>query len=129
VSSSSPAMTSSTSPKTRPFMPWLGILMPAAPLCAAYRPTWATTEGNETTVQALDDDPRRPSVAVNVTSTVHLGKAVAERMVAHGDGRLLFTSSVASQMPGPLNATYVGSKSFVQSFAEAQSGSEGGRGH
>jgi len=38
-------------------------------------------------------------------------------MVARGEGRILFTSSVASQMPGPFYTTYAASKSFVQSFA------------
>ena len=32
---------------------------------------------------------------------------------------MLFTSSVASTMPGPYQAVYNASKSFVQSFAEA----------
>ncbi len=36
-----------------------------------------------------------------------------------GEGRLLFTASVAATMPGPFHATYAASKSFVHSFAEA----------
>ena len=36
-----------------------------------------------------------------------------------GAGRVLFTSSVASQMPGPFCATYAASKAFIQSFAQA----------
>jgi short-subunit dehydrogenase len=103
----------------------------------------ATRAGNDTVIDLLDADGRRVSVAainagvglggelvgsdldphvrlvsLNVMSTVLLGKQVAERMVPHGDGRILFTSSIASQMPGPLNSTYAASKSFVQSFAE-----------
>lgn len=65
----------------------------------------------------LEDDLRL--VQLNVGSTVHLGKAFARQMAAGGQGRLLFTSSVASQMPGPGYATYAASKSFVQSFAHA----------
>ena len=38
-------------------------------------------------------------------------------MVGRGAGRLLFTASVASTMPGPFYATYAASKSFVLSFA------------
>jgi short-subunit dehydrogenase len=57
-------------------------------------------------------------VGLNVGSTVQLGKEIATMMVAQGHGRMLFTSSVASQLPGPLNTTYAASKSFVQSFAE-----------
>jgi short-subunit dehydrogenase len=40
-------------------------------------------------------------------------------MVARGEGRILFTSSIASTMPGPFQAVYNASKSFVQSFALA----------
>jgi uncharacterized protein len=39
--------------------------------------------------------------------------------VARDEGRVLFTSSIASTMPGSFQAVYNASKSFVQSFAEA----------
>jgi uncharacterized protein len=58
-------------------------------------------------------------IAVNVTSTVHLAKRVLPDMVARDSGAVLFTSSVASMMPGTYQAVYNASKSFVQSFAEA----------
>ncbi|HEY0536479.1 MAG TPA: SDR family NAD(P)-dependent oxidoreductase [Actinoplanes sp.] len=58
-------------------------------------------------------------IAVNVTSTVHLAKRVVPGMVERGRGRVLFTSSIASTMPGTYQAVYNASKSFVQSFAEA----------
>jgi short-subunit dehydrogenase len=58
-------------------------------------------------------------IDVNVTSTVHLAKRVLPDMINRGAGRLLFTSSVASMMPGTYQAVYNASKSFVQSFAEA----------
>jgi uncharacterized protein len=58
-------------------------------------------------------------IAVNVTSTVHLAKRVLPDMVARDAGRVLFTSSIASTMPGTYQAVYNASKSFVQSFAEA----------
>ncbi|MCW2787323.1 MAG: oxidoreductase [Marmoricola sp.] len=73
--------------------------------------------GGPLTETSMDDHLNL--VALNVASTVQLGKTIAELMVAAGEGRMLFTSSVASQMPGPLNSTYAASKSFVQSFAEA----------
>ena len=56
---------------------------------------------------------------LNVRSTVHLAKYVTRDMVARGNGRLLFTSSIASTMPGAYQAVYNASKSFVQSFALA----------
>jgi short-subunit dehydrogenase len=58
-------------------------------------------------------------VDLNVRSTVHLAHLVARDMAARGRGRMLFTSSIASTMPGPNQAVYNATKSFVQSFAEA----------
>jgi uncharacterized protein len=58
-------------------------------------------------------------IDVNVTSTVHLAKRVLPDMVARNEGKVLFTSSIASTMPGTYQAVYNASKSFVQSFAEA----------
>ncbi|MGV9674955.1 SDR family NAD(P)-dependent oxidoreductase [Nocardia sp. NPDC003482] len=58
-------------------------------------------------------------IDLNVRSTVHLSKLVVRDMVARGGGRLLFTASIAATMPGPRQAVYNASKSFVLSFAEA----------
>jgi uncharacterized protein len=58
-------------------------------------------------------------IDVNVTSTVHLAKLALPAMVARNAGGVLFTSSIASTMPGTYQAVYNASKSFVQSFAEA----------
>lgn len=58
-------------------------------------------------------------IDLNVRSTVHLCKLVVEGMVARDEGRILFTSSIASTMPGSYQAAYNASKSFVQSFALA----------
>jgi short-subunit dehydrogenase len=58
-------------------------------------------------------------VELNVRSTVHLAKYVVRDMVARDEGRILFTSSIASTMPGSFQAVYNASKSFVQSFALA----------
>ncbi len=52
-------------------------------------------------------------------STVQLAKYVTRDMVGRGHGKILFTSSIASTMPGPFQAVYNASKSFVQSFALA----------
>ena len=57
-------------------------------------------------------------IDVNVVSTVHLAKRLIPEMLEHG-GHVLFTSSIASMMPGTYQAVYNASKSFVQSFAEA----------
>jgi uncharacterized protein len=58
-------------------------------------------------------------IVLNVKSTVHLAKRVLGDMVARNEGRLLITSSIGSTMPGSFQAVYEGTKSFLQSFAEA----------
>ena len=65
----------------------------------------------------LDDELR--VIDLNVRSTVHLAKHVLPGMVERGEGRVLFTSSLAAGLPGSFHAVYNASKSFVQSFALA----------
>ena len=69
------------------------------------------------TETALEDELRL--IDLNVRSTVHLAKHVVADMVERGEGRVLFTSSVAAGLPGSFHAVYNASKSFVQSFALA----------
>ncbi|MEZ0341016.1 SDR family NAD(P)-dependent oxidoreductase [Mycobacterium sp. pV006] len=58
-------------------------------------------------------------VDLNVRSTMHLAKLVLRDMADRRNGKILFTSSVASMMPGSYQTVYNASKSFVQSFAKA----------
>ncbi len=58
-------------------------------------------------------------IQLNVTSTVHLAKLVLPQMVSRGEGRVLFTSSIAGTMPTPLEAVYGASKAFVLSFSQS----------
>lgn len=58
-------------------------------------------------------------IQLNCASTVHLAKRLLKDMQARNSGKVLFTSSIASTMPGSFQAVYNASKSFVQSFAEA----------
>ena len=58
-------------------------------------------------------------VALNCTSTLHLAKRIAQDMAARNEGRILFTSSIASQAPQPFQAVYGASKSFVQHLSLA----------
>src|SRR4051812_1875754 len=67
-------------------------------------------------------------VDLNVRSTVHPARLTAADMVRRGEGRILFTSSIASTMPGPFQAVYNASKAFVQSFAVALRKELDGRG-
>jgi short-subunit dehydrogenase len=57
-------------------------------------------------------------INLNVTSAVHLAKRVLPDMVARGDGRVMFTSSIAATMPGPFEAVYAATKAFLYSFSE-----------
>ncbi len=57
-------------------------------------------------------------INLNVVGTWHLAKHVAQYMAQGGQGgKILFTSSIASLMPGPYEAVYSASKAFVQSLA------------
>ncbi len=58
-------------------------------------------------------------IQLNIASTVHLAKRVLPAMVSRGQGRVLFTSSIAALMPGTFEAVYAATKAFVQSFSEA----------
>ncbi|GAA6619488.1 SDR family NAD(P)-dependent oxidoreductase [Scytonema sp. NUACC26] len=58
-------------------------------------------------------------INLNVVSSVHLAKRVVKDMVDRGEGRILFTSSIAALMPGPFEAVYAASKAFLHSFSEA----------
>jgi short-subunit dehydrogenase len=66
---------------------------------------------------ALEDELRL--ISLNVDSVVHLAKRVLTDMVARNEGRVLFTASIAAEMPAPFEAVYAASKAFVLSFAEA----------
>ena len=66
-----------------------------------------------------DLEDELPLIALNVTATVHLAKLALRDMVRNDSGRVLFTSSIASEMPGSFQAVYNASKSFIQSFAQA----------
>jgi short-subunit dehydrogenase len=96
----------------------------AAHLQASGRPVDAIAlnagigAGGDFTTQT-DLDQELELIDLNVRSTVHLAKRVLPGMVERGQGRVLFTSSIASTFPGPYHAVYNASKSFVQSFAEA----------
>lgn len=58
-------------------------------------------------------------IDLNITSSVHLARRLMPEMVAHDEGRVLITSSIAATMPGSFQAVYNASKSFLQSFAQA----------
>ena len=73
--------------------------------------------GGDFTETDLDSELRL--IDLNVRSQVHLTKLVLPAMTERGEGRILFTGSIASFMPGPFESVYSASKAFVHSFAEA----------
>jgi short-subunit dehydrogenase len=61
----------------------------------------------------------RRLINTNITGTVYLAHQVARRMVSRGEGRILFTGSIAGFMPGTFQAVYNATKAFIDSFAIA----------
>jgi len=58
-------------------------------------------------------------INLNIVSPVHLTRLILNDMIARGQGRILYTSSIAATVPGPFSATYNASKAFLKSFSEA----------
>ncbi|WP_432562982.1 SDR family NAD(P)-dependent oxidoreductase [Kineococcus sp. SYSU DK003] len=73
--------------------------------------------GGEFVQTPLADEQRM--IALNVQSVVHLAKLAAADMAGRGQGRLLFTSSLAARVPAPYQAVYGATKAFVQSLAQS----------
>ena len=67
--------------------------------------------------QAWDD--ARHVIDTNVVGTLYLVHNLAQGMRTRGNGRILFTGSIAGLMPGAFQAVYNGSKAFVDSFSFA----------
>ena len=57
-------------------------------------------------------------INVNITSLMLLTKLYLPGMVERRKGRILNVSSTASFLPGPLQAVYYASKTFVTSFSQ-----------
>ena len=72
----------------------------------------------------LDQDWKQAGhmIDTNVIGTLYVVHKLANEMRARGQGRLLFTGSIAGLMPGTLQAVYNGSKAFVDGFSFALRG-------
>lgn len=55
----------------------------------------------------------------NITGTLRLVHRIGRQMRDRGQGRILFTGSIAGLMPGTFTAVYNATKAFVDSFALA----------
>lgn len=58
-------------------------------------------------------------IDTNITGTIYLAQKVGRDMRSRGQGRILFTGSIAGFTPGSFNATYNATKAFVDSFSFA----------
>jgi short-subunit dehydrogenase len=58
-------------------------------------------------------------IQVNIVSLVNLTHLYMQGMVSRNSGKILHVASTAGFMPGPLQAVYYATKSFVISFSQA----------
>lgn len=66
-----------------------------------------------------DFEEEKNMLNLNVVYTVGLAKKILQDMVSRDEGKIMITSSIAGEMPGPYYACYAASKAFLQSFTEA----------
>jgi short-subunit dehydrogenase len=69
----------------------------------------------------LDQNPAdwRSVVDTNIVGTLYLVQKVLKQMTMRGEGKVMFTGSIAGFMPGTYQAVYNGTKAFIDSFADA----------
>ena len=58
-------------------------------------------------------------VDTNIMGTIYLTHRIGKKMLERGEGRILFTGSIAGFMPGSFQAVYNGTKAFIDSFSVA----------
>src|SRR5690606_38760854 len=58
-------------------------------------------------------------VDTNVTGALRITHRIGREMRKRGEGRILFTGSIAGFIPGSFQAVYNGTKAFVDSFSYA----------
>ncbi|MFN7984579.1 MAG: SDR family NAD(P)-dependent oxidoreductase [Vicinamibacterales bacterium] len=64
-------------------------------------------------------DDVRHVINTNITGTIYLVQLAGQSMRRKGQGRILFTGSIAGFMPGTYQAVYNGTKAFIDSFSFA----------
>lgn len=69
----------------------------------------------------LDQDFQelRCVIDTNITGTLYLVQKLARDMRKRGEGKILFTGSIAGFIPGTFNAVYNSTKAFIDSFSFA----------
>ena len=96
---------------------WRAVEQSGRPLDAAALNAGVGAYGDFARESSLDEELKL--IDLNVKGTTHLAKRVLAHMTARGEGRVLFTSSIAGSIPAPLEAVYGASKAFVLSFGQA----------
>ncbi|RZK97601.1 MAG: SDR family oxidoreductase [Hymenobacter sp.] len=76
-------------------------------------------QGQYGTFTTTDLNRELDIVQLNIGATVALTKFYLQEMVARNDGKILQLASLASELPGPLQSVYHGTKAFVLSFTES----------
>lgn len=66
-----------------------------------------------------DLDAELNMVELNCAGTVQLAKYVVRQMIGQGEGKILFTASIAGEMVAPREAVYAATKAFVLSLAHS----------
>jgi short-subunit dehydrogenase len=69
----------------------------------------------------LDPDGEERQIRLNVVALVRLTQAALRAFTSRGHGSIVNVSSLAGFQPAPYNATYGGTKAFVNSFTQAVS--------
>jgi gluconate 5-dehydrogenase len=76
----------------------------------------------------FSDDDIRNLIAVDLTASLILAREAAERMAARGEGRLIFVTSIASQMSSGRDAAYASAKAGLEGLVHALAVEYGHRG-
>ncbi len=58
-------------------------------------------------------------IQLNIGAYISLTKSFLQEMIVRNEGKILMVSSIAGEVPGPLQAVYHGTKAFITSFTEA----------
>lgn len=66
-----------------------------------------------------DLDKEINMVRLNVEGTMHVAKHAVQTLVRQGDGKILITASIASEMVAPQEAVYAATKAFDLSLARS----------
>jgi NAD(P)-dependent dehydrogenase (short-subunit alcohol dehydrogenase family) len=73
----------------------------------------------EALLSTLDDATIDQLIAVHVTSTIALARAVIRPMLLQRQGRIVLLSSVAAHQPSQGATVYAGCKAFIEGFVRA----------